>query len=308
MPRVIALLCSRRVPSVAALALMSAAVAGCSADTARFAENPFSLNSRPPEATGSVQPQYQQPQYQQPAPSYGSIERQPLASPPATQPAQTYSYNNPPPAVQPAVQSGGGHGMASYAPASSLPAQPIETTSSVAPKSIAANPAWTKEGGTRIIVGTSDTLDILAKRYSVPAQALDANNLRGPRTLSPGQSLIIPRRTASAASSAPAMASAPATRPAQVAGAVHVAGAGDTLMSLSRKHNIPVSELARANNMTTATKLRIGDRVTIPGAKSAAGRACAGCTCAEGCAGGRRSEGSGRAACCAREGSRRASQ
>ena len=74
MPRVVELLCSRRVPHVAVLALMSIGFAGCSADmSSRMSQNPFQS-----DATGSVQqapvverrelPQYARPQYQQPQP------------------------------------------------------------------------------------------------------------------------------------------------------------------------------------------------------------------------------------------------
>ena len=54
--------------------------------------------------------------------------------------------------------------------------------------------------GTTIIVGTSDTLEVLAKRYHVTPQAiLAANGYKGPRALSPGQQLIIPHQAAAAA-------------------------------------------------------------------------------------------------------------
>jgi LysM repeat protein len=50
--------------------------------------------------------------------------------------------------------------------------------------------------GTTIIVGSNDTIDILAKRYNVSsAKILQANGYKGPRALSPGQELIIPRHT-----------------------------------------------------------------------------------------------------------------
>jgi murein DD-endopeptidase MepM/ murein hydrolase activator NlpD len=53
---------------------------------------------------------------------------------------------------------------------------------------------------TTIIVGTSDTLDILSRRYDVsPATILQANGYKGPRALSPGQQRIIPRPTVAAA-------------------------------------------------------------------------------------------------------------
>ncbi len=185
MSRVVELLCSRRVPQVAALALISFGFAGCSADmSTRLSQNSFSNPfASQAEATGSVPapaverrelPQYARPQSQ----------NQSQALPPITTP-QSY------PAASGGV-SGGGRGLASYAP----PAHPIETTGTVPPRSVAAahGPA---QGGTTIIVGTSDTLDILARRYNVsPAAILQANGYRGPRALSPGQQLIIPRQTA----------------------------------------------------------------------------------------------------------------
>src|SRR5580658_6187530 len=143
MSRAVELPCSRRLPHVAALALMSIGFAGCSADmSTRLSQNPFASQ---PEATGSVPtpaversqlPQYARPQYQAQA-------LPPIAAP------QSY------PSASAGV-SGGGRGLASYAP----PAQPkLETTGSVAPRSVAATHA---QGGTTIIVGTSDTLETLS--------------------------------------------------------------------------------------------------------------------------------------------------
>src|SRR6185503_3193233 len=107
---------------------------------------------------------------------------------------------------------------------------------------------------TTIIVGTSDTLDLLAKRYNVSAAAiLQANGYKGPRTLSPGQQLIIPKPTAVAA--APALAPAP-SKPAATAAApsVHIVNRGDTLISIARRNNVPVTELARANNLDQSAR------------------------------------------------------
>ena len=115
--------------------------------------------------------------------------------------------------------------------------------------------------GTTIIVGTSDTLDILARRYNVSAAAiLQANGYKGPRTLSPGQQLIIPRQTAAVAAPAPALAP-PASKPVATAAgpsSVHVVNRGDTLMSIARRNHVPVAELARANNLDTSAKLSLG--------------------------------------------------
>jgi murein DD-endopeptidase MepM/ murein hydrolase activator NlpD len=267
MSRVAELLRSRRVPQIAVLTLMSVGFAGCSADMqTRLSQdtlsNPFNYQ---PEATGSVRAA--------PAPQ---VERRelPQYSRPQTQPQYQSSALPPPPAVTaprsyPAANSGvsgGGRGLSSYNP----PGQPkLETTATVAPRSVAAAPA---HGGTTIIVGTSDTLDILAKRYNVsPAAILQANGYKGPRALSPGQQLIIPRQ-AVAAAAAPAVAP-PASKPvAAVAGpsSVHIVNRGDTLMSIARRNQVPVADLAKANNLDTSAKLSLGMKLTVPGAKSAA--------------------------------------
>jgi murein DD-endopeptidase MepM/ murein hydrolase activator NlpD len=148
----------------------------------------------------------------------------------------------------------------------------------VPPRSVAAaQPA----GGSKIIVGTSDTLDVLAKRYHVTPQAiLAANGYKGPRALSPGQQLIIPHPGATAAAPAPVMAPvaaapalAPAAKPVAVMAAPpssHFVNRGDTLASIARKNHISSVELARANGLDPSAKLKLGTRLTVPGAKTAA--------------------------------------
>ncbi len=251
---------SRRAPQVAALALISVAFAGCSADTqSRFSQGNFSNPFRS-ETTASV-PQQQAPQ----SAPYGRVERGPQYSsqplpPPVSAPQSYPSY------PQQSGVSGGGRGMSSYTP----PAAPIASTGSVAPRSVAAvkpSPA----SGTTIIVGTSDTLDGLSKRYNVSSAAiLQANGYRGPRALQPGQQLIIPRATAQAVPAAPALAApAIAAAPSASASSTHVVNRGETLMSLSRRYNVPLSHLVKANNLTPTSQLAIGSKVVIPGAKSA---------------------------------------
>ena len=162
--------------------------------------------------------------------------------------------------------------MASYTPP---PAHPqIETTGTVPPRSVAATHNAAAQGGTTIIVGTSDTLDVLARRYNVSAAAiLQANGYKGPRALSPGQQLIIPRQAAAvAAAPAPAVAP-PVSKPvaaAPAAATVHVVNKGDTLRSIAHQHHVSVVELARANNLDQSAKLSLGMKLTVPGAKTAA--------------------------------------
>ena len=54
------------------------------------------------------------------------------------------------------------------------------------------------------------------------------------------------------------------------ASTTHVVNRGDTLNSIARRNNVPVGELARANNLDTSAKLSIGMKINVPGAKSAA--------------------------------------
>jgi murein DD-endopeptidase MepM/ murein hydrolase activator NlpD len=274
MSRVVALLCSRRVPQFAALVLVSIGFAGCSADmSTRLTQNQNSPNQTSPfgwqrETTGSVATaapsapveRQQLPQYARPQTPYQSSALPPIAAP------QSYPTGG---------ISGGGRGVASYAPPSHAP---LETTGTVAPRSIAAIHGLSREAGTTIIVGSSDTLETLARRYNVSAAAiLQANGYKGPRVLSPGQQLIIPRATAAAAApavAAPALA-APSSKPvAAVAVAapagVHFVNRGDTLMSIARHNHMPVVELAKANGLEPNATLKIGMKITVPGARSAA--------------------------------------
>ena len=267
MSRVVELLCSRHAPRVAVLALMSIGFSGWSADmSTRFAQdplsNPFSSRS---EATGAVRnapyasaapapqverrelPQYNRPQHQ----DYSSS-----ALPPPVSAPQSYPVSS--------GVSGGSRGVASYTP----PARgPIESTGSTAPRSVAAAPAASR--GTTIIVGTSDTLEGLARRYNVSSAAiLQANGYKGPRALQPGQQLIIPRQVTAAAQ--PAAPAPVAAAPAAVAAAgTHYVNSGDTLMSIARRNHISVAELARANNMSPTAQLKMGSKIVVPGKKVA---------------------------------------
>lgn len=256
MSRVAELLRARRAKPVVAVALLSAGLAGCSADTQRFLENPFNTRQ---EVTSSVPQAQAQPS--------GRVESRPLPQ---------YQHSSPPPQTTAAYGfdrqqrttgiSGGGRGMAAYAP----PSRPIETTASTAPRSIAANTNWSAVDGTTIIVGTSDTIETLSQRYNVPArEIMRVNGLPTPRNLQPGQSLVIPRQVAA---TPPAM-SAPQTRPVQAqaaAGSVHVVNPGETLYSIARKNNIPPAKLAQANNLPLTVQLKTGTKLTVPGLRTAA--------------------------------------
>src|SRR5260370_26336978 len=252
MSGIVELLCSRRMPQVAVLALMSIGFAGCSADMwTRVAQNPFSNPfASQPEAKGSVPAveRRELPQYSRPQSS-----ALPIAAP------QSYPTAG-------VAGSGAGRGLNSYAP----PAHPLETTGTVAPRSVAATHG-AGQGGTTIIVGTSDTLDTLARRYNVsPDALLQPNRYKGPRTLSPGQQLIIPRQTASVA--APALV-APASKAAAALPPpppLHLLNRGDTLLSIAHRNHVTVAETAKSHSLELSTKNKTRTILTVPGAEHAA--------------------------------------
>jgi murein DD-endopeptidase MepM/ murein hydrolase activator NlpD len=262
MSRVVELLCSRRTPQVAVLALMSFGFAGCSADMqTRMSQNSFSNPfSSQPETTASVAaptPQVERrelPQYARPQSQVQSSALPPPIAAPQSYPA--------------AGLSGGGRGVASYTP----PARPpIETTGSVAPRSIAATRAPGREAGATIIVGTSDTMEGLSQRYGVTsAEILKVNGYKGPRALQPGQQLIIPPRAAAAAPAVVVPKAVATAAPVAAPPSVHVVNRGDTLASIAHRNHVPVAEIAKANGIDANSKLKLGQKINVPGAKSAA--------------------------------------
>jgi murein DD-endopeptidase MepM/ murein hydrolase activator NlpD len=276
--RVIALLCSRRAPHLAVLALMSIGFAGCSADMqTRLAESSPSQPNQfgwQRDTTGSVVPVPPAPVERQEPAQYARPQYQSSALPPPISTPQSYATST-------GGVSGGGRGLASYAPPARMP---LETTGTVAPRSIAATRGPGREAGVTIIVGSSDTLETLARRYNVSSAAiLQANGYKGPRVLSPGQQLIIPRPALAAAPPRPMLAAAapppapaaPVSKPvAAVAVAspasVHFVNRGDTLMNIARKNHMPVGVLAKANSLDPNAKLKIGMKINVPGVRSAA--------------------------------------
>ena len=233
-------------PKVVVISLIGLGLASCSSDSGRFAEFFGADTASHSDATGSI------PQ------NSNNVETHPL-------PHLAGNSRD--------GSSGGGHGMGAYQPGGgdvtgSLPAAPPP-------------PAFTWEGGTPVTVAPGETLETISRKYGVPVAAImDANSITSPATVRPGQHLVIPRRRGPAsalstpetriASNAPAVpAGAPVGPPRSAlaaAASVHVVAPGETLHSIARLYGKPVMVLAKANNIPPSTMLKIGDRITIPGA------------------------------------------
>jgi murein DD-endopeptidase MepM/ murein hydrolase activator NlpD len=251
MPRPQVPSCPRLLLQVAAFALIGFAVAGCE-NSARFTSD---AQIPPRNVTGSIG---------SPPVSNARIEQQPLPAP--SRPATVAAARG---------DSYGNHGYAAYRPQThshdAAPAYYGDVTGSVpvhhAPPKAAGH--WTWNGGSAVIVGRGETLDMIARRHGVPISAImQANGLRSAAAIHPGERLVIPRYVHDVASRAAARVPAPIARNNHV----HVVEPGETLMELSRRSGVPLGALARANKIQPYTKIQIGQRLVIPGGRDVAER------------------------------------
>lgn len=131
---------------------------------------------------------------------------------------------------------------------------------------------------TSYTIQKGDSLWIIAKKnHTTVAELTKANNLSGNPALRPGKKLFIPGKPITAPAEAAPLLSLPATAaPVEAAAArpsaektMHVVVAGESLGTIARKYGVTVGELAKANNITDPAKIRLGQQLTIPGAKHA---------------------------------------
>ena len=236
-------------PRVAVLALVGVAVAGCE-NSARFDSSPFASNrDARPQYTGSIAPH--------PA-GARSVVAQPLPAP--SRPATV--------AANPGVAYGD-RGFGAYRPGGraevtgSVPAQHAVSPAPPAPRG-----HWTWDGGRPVTVGYGETLETIARRNGVPASAvMETNGIRSAAQIRPGQRLVIPRYVSDAAPRESARA------PARAAENVHVVEPGESLLGIAHRYGVPLTALARANNIQPYSKINIGDHLTIPGGRKLAQRA-----------------------------------
>jgi LysM repeat protein len=121
-------------------------------------------------------------------------------------------------------------------------------------------------------VQPGENLFRIALRYGTTIDALmAANGLTDARTIVVGQRLVIPRGANSSAAAEPAAATGQAAvaEPADTGGSYTVKR-GDTLTRIAARHGVTVDALMRANGLAGGQYIHAGQRLTIPGAASAA--------------------------------------
>jgi LysM repeat protein len=158
---------------------------------------------------------------------------------------------------------------------------PAVAPAAVAPAAVvppAAAPVPTAPSAASVAhtVARGENLTWIARRYGVSVQAIvTANGLADPGRIYGGQQLVIPGSTQAPAtapgpaSPTPAMAPA-AAAPAPAVGQTHVIQRGETLIGIARRHGVSVAAIVAANGIADASRIYVGDQLTIPGTSAAA--------------------------------------
>ena len=149
-----------------------------------------------------------------------------------------------------------------------------------APPMVASNPPVTappvvvappvvENPGTDYVVVHGDTLGKIARKNGVTLSALKAANPGvEPTKLKVGQKLTIPAGGTAAA----AAGSAAATDTGMGGGETYVVKSGDTLTKIAKAHGTTVKAIETASGLST-TKIKVGQKLTIPAKAEAAAAA-----------------------------------
>lgn len=96
------------------------------------------------------------------------------------------------------------------------------------------------------VVKRGETLSRIARRYGVSVAAIvQANELRDPNRIVPGQMLCIPE-------------------PPPTCQAIHVVRRGETLSAIARHYGVRVADIVRANGIHDPDRIFPGQRLCIP--------------------------------------------
>jgi murein DD-endopeptidase MepM/ murein hydrolase activator NlpD len=286
----------RHLSRVATVAVLAGLGAGCSADTSRFADSPFSNPFKSQQTASIPEPDAYptprvtaQPLAASTVPSIRPIAAQPLppvgsvgtmAASPSPQPSYTFNRR-------------AGSNLSSTGTVSNAP----RVTSS-------GRGGWSAAGGTVVAARDGDTVERLSNRYGVPAAAIREANGLGSGALEAGREVTIPVYNAGVPAAprpvpprqvsrlVPDADAEPAPRPARTStvalqqrpsrppaveaaparaassrplGGVHVVRPGETLISIAIAYGTTRPKLAKANDIDEWMNVRIGQRLRVPG-------------------------------------------
>ena len=125
--------------------------------------------------------------------------------------------------------------------------------------------------GNLYVVKAGDSLSKIAVRHGVNFRELaELNQITDPNKIRIGQKLILPDY-AKPSQSPPAAKPSASAKPMSAAGegGAYEVKAGDSLSKIAVAHKVALKDLAAANQITDYNKIRIGQKLVIPGAAKA---------------------------------------
>lgn len=132
---------------------------------------------------------------------------------------------------------------------------------------------------TRHDVGEEDSLESLAKHYNISAESIRAMNKLADDELVAGSTLQVPQpRLMLAAiddSYEPRIIALNNKKVAATRQIRYTVLGGDTLSGIAKRHKVRIADLARWNGIQASRPLRVGQRLTIHGARAGASQAVA---------------------------------
>jgi len=106
----------------------------------------------------------------------------------------------------------------------------------------------TSSGSTTHKVCSGESLYLIAQKYGITVEALKQANQLSSNTIWVGQTLTIPAKGSSASAATNS----------------HLVKTGDTLYLIAKQYGISLSDLLKANNLSSSAQIYPGQRLTIP--------------------------------------------
>lgn len=136
-----------------------------------------------------------------------------------------------------------------------------QPTRAAPPPAPAPTAVTNQAAGAYHIVKLGDTLDKLARTYGTSAGAIiAANGISNPDLIWVGQKLLIPGATQPGAPAPKPIAKA---QPAPASPVIYVVKPGDTLGQIAKRYGTTVTALMAANDLPSADKIAVGQRLII---------------------------------------------
>ena len=146
-------------------------------------------------------------------------------------------------------------------PALQPPVQPAPVKTSVSAENV-------------YVVKPGDSLSKIAAAHGVKtAELKELNNVVDVNKIRVGQKLILPDYSKPSASQPAEKSAKSADSKAVASGDAYVVKPGDALSKIAAAHGVKTKDLMAVNKITDANKIRVGQKLAIPGAKAAPAKA-----------------------------------